>query len=92
MDMMRARVLIEGMVQGVGFRYAMQRQADRLDVVGWVRNLPDGNVEAVLEGNRADVERLVDWCRQGPPMAEVYHVEVQEEPYRGEFTRFNIRF
>ena len=90
MPRMRARVVVEGLVQGVMFRGSMQRQAQLLGVTGWVRNLPDGNVEALLEGERPDVERLIEWCRHGPSMAEVESVEVREEPYQGEFYRFSI--
>jgi len=88
----RVRVVISGLVQGVFFRDSTRRQAERLGVTGWVRNLPDGRVEAVFEGDSARVGELVQWCHRGPPGAEVEEVGVVEEPYRGEFDRFAIRY
>jgi len=88
----RVRVVISGLVQGVFFRDSARRQAERLGVTGWVRNLPDGRVEAVFEGDSAWVRELVQWCHRGPPGAEVEEVSVVEEPYRGEFDRFAIRY
>lgn len=74
-------MIVAGFVQGVGFRYALAAKAEARDVAGWVRNLPDGSVEAVFEGNADAVEALVDWCRQGPRGARVDRVEVcDEEP------------
>jgi acylphosphatase len=75
----RSHVLIYGFVQGVGFRFAVQRAASSRGVSGWVRNRPDGGVEAVFEGATQDVEALVDFCRRGPRGAEVERVEVEEE-------------
>ena len=73
--MHRSHVLIYGYVQGVGFRFAVQRAG----VSGWVRNRPDGAVEAVFEGEPDDVDSLVDFCRRGPRAADVERVEVEEE-------------
>ena len=70
-------------MQGVGFRFAVQRAAKSRDVAGWVRNRPDGGVEAVFEGEPADVEALVDFCRRGPRGAVVERVEVEEESPEG---------
>jgi len=79
----RLHCWIEGRVQGVAFRAYTQYQAHLLGVSGWVRNLPDGRVEAVFEGDDAAVEAMVKWCRQGPPAARVTAVEVvEEEPGR----------
>jgi acylphosphatase len=75
----RSHILIYGFVQGVGFRFAVQRAASSRGVSGWVRNRPDGAVEAVFEGEATDVEALVDFCRRGPPGAGVDRVEVEEE-------------
>jgi acylphosphatase len=75
----RSHILIYGFVQGVGFRFAVQRTASSRGVSGWVRNRPDGSVEAVFEGDPEDVEALVDFCRRGPRGAEVERVEVEEE-------------
>ena len=81
--MERKRVVVHGFVQGVGFRYAVQRAADSRAVAGWVRNRPDGTVEAVFEGEREDVEALVGFCREGPRGAEVERVEVARESAEG---------
>jgi len=70
-------------VQGVGFRFAVERAASSRDVSGWVRNRSDGAVEAVFEGEPQDVEALVDFCRHGPRGAEVERIEVEEESAEG---------
>ena len=74
---------MHGYVQGVGFRFAVQRTASSRDLAGWVRNRPDGAVEAVFEGERDDVEALVDFCRRGPRGAEVDRVDVEAESPEG---------
>jgi acylphosphatase len=79
----RYRVLISGRVQGVFFRDTCQRLAEQGGVAGWVRNLPDGRVEAVFEGPDEEVRRLVDWARSGPRLAVVDDVAVQSEPPEG---------
>jgi acylphosphatase len=79
----RYRVLISGRVQGVFFRDACRRMAREHGVSGWVRNLPDGRVEAVFEGRAEDVDRLVDWARRGPSRAVVEGVAVRAEPPEG---------
>jgi acylphosphatase len=86
----RYRVLVSGRVQGVFFRDTCQRLAMEHGVTGWVRNLPDGRVEAVFEGTAEDVDRLVDWARYGPRHAVVDHVAVRAEPPEGLDT-FRIR-
>lgn len=74
-------MLVSGRVQGVFFRDDTRHEAVVAGVAGWVRNRPDGRVEAVFEGDADAVERLVSWCRTGPPAARVSHVEVvSEEP------------
>jgi len=88
----RAHVYVSGRVQGVFFRSETQDEALRLGLTGWVRNLPDGRVEAVLEGEKDMVERLIEWCRRGPPGASVTKVEVAWEDYRGEFRGFRVRY
>jgi acylphosphatase len=90
--MKRVRVTITGMVQGVFFRAKTRNEAIRNNVTGWVRNLPDGRVEAFFEGKPEDVDRVVDWCRIGPSLAEVTKVEMREEEYTGAFTDFTIRY
>jgi acylphosphatase len=86
----RYRVLISGRVQGVFFRDTCWRMALAHGVSGWVRNLPDGQVEAVFEGRAEDVDRLVAWARRGPSRAVVAHVAVRAEPPEG-LTTFLIR-
>ena len=81
--MVRYRVLISGRVQGVFFRDACRRVARDHGVAGWVRNLPDGQVEAVFEGRPEDVDRLVAWARRGPSRAAVADVAVRAEPPEG---------
>ena len=88
--MIRHRVTVSGRVQGVFFRDTCQRVATAHGVGGWVRNLPDGRVEAVFEGSDDDVRRLVDWMRHGPAGAAVQDVAVQPEPPEG-LRSFDIR-
>ncbi|MYT15201.1 acylphosphatase [Streptomyces sp. SID4951] len=82
--------MVSGEVHGVFFRDTCRRTADRLGVAGWVRNLPDGTVEAVCEGEPGQVQKLVDWAHQGPPLATVDAVSVREEEPEG-LTGFEIR-
>ena len=77
--MIRRRVVVSGEVQGVFFRDSTRREAARRGVSGWVRNRADGAVEAVFEGPESAVGELVEWCRSGPPRADVRDVEVVEE-------------
>jgi len=90
--MVRAYLRIYGLVQGVFFRATMRDVARRLGVAGWVRNMPDGSVEAVVEGPREAVEEVIRWAHRGPPAARVERVEVVWEPYRGEYRDFTIRY
>ena len=91
-EMVRAHLRIYGLVQGVFFRSSMRRIALKLGLTGWVRNLPDGSVEAVVEGPKDKVEELIRWAHRGPPLARVERVEVKWEEYRGEFKDFRIRY
>lgn len=88
--MRRVRIRIFGRVQGVNFRYNTKKIAERLGVKGWVRNCEDGSVEAVFEGRKKAIEKLVNWCYRGPVLARVERVEVEEEEYKGEFRDFRI--
>jgi acylphosphatase len=88
----RARAIISGRVQGVFYRMETKRAADRIGVFGWVRNLRDGTVEAVFEGDPERVNEVLDWCRHGPPHAEVKDVDVIRSEYTGEFNGFNISY
>jgi acylphosphatase len=87
----RAHLTISGVVQGVYFRANTRRRAMELGLRGWVRNLADGRVEAVCEGEREMIAQLIDWCRVGPPGAQVDGVHVTWEEHRNEFETFVIR-
>lgn len=91
MDEVRAHVRIWGDVQGVFFRGGARTVADTRRVTGWIWNRMDGSVEAVFEGKQPDVEAVVDWCRTGPPSAEVERVEVEWLDATGEFDHFAVR-
>lgn len=84
------RSLISGRVQGVGYRYSTREKAMALGLAGWVRNLPDGRVEAVVEGDRTQVIRLVEWLQSGPSAARVDAVKTAEQPLQ-HFATFEIR-
>ena len=90
MERVRARVLISGRVQGVSFRAYARDRARQAGVEGWVRNLPDGRVEAVFEGTHQAVQRLVSWCYSGPTHAQVEKVEVAWEEPTGNEGGFSI--
>ena len=88
--MVRRHVFVSGMVQGVFFRYEARERARTRGLGGWVRNLPDGRVEAVFEGPEPDVEAMVEWCRKGPRGASVTDVEAIEEAPEG-IQGFDVR-
>jgi acylphosphatase len=83
-------LLISGRVQGVNYRKSTQEEAIRLGVMGWVRNLPDGRVEAHVEGKPELVDQLINWCRHGPPDAMVSAVEELSAVWQG-FSTFDVR-
>lgn len=88
----RAHVFVSGRVQGVFFRSETRYEAQKRDVKGWVRNLRDGRVEAVFEGEQEAVKELVEFCKRGPHGAKVRHVEMMWESYTGEPKDFQIRY
>ncbi|MCS7102510.1 MAG: acylphosphatase [Candidatus Korarchaeum sp.] len=90
MKLVRAHLRIYGRVQGVFFRSTMREIANELGVNGWVRNMPDGSVEAIVEGERDRVEELIRWARRGPPLAKVERVEVEWEEFRGDWEGFSV--
>ncbi len=92
MEKVRARVIIEGRVQGVFFRAHTQEMALRLNLKGWVRNRGDGRVEALFEGDKEKVHRMIEWCHRGPSEARVTQVLINWEAYQGEFDDFTIRY
>jgi acylphosphatase len=82
--MKRARVVVSGVVQGVFFRTETRDRARSLGVAGWIRNVPDGTVEAAFEGDDDRVDSMVEWCRRGPSGASVERVEVESVEPEGE--------
>ncbi len=88
----RIHVIVQGRVQGVFFRAYTKEEADRLRLVGWVRNRHDGAVEALIEGETAAVDRMIDWLHEGSPMAHVDSVQVAEEEAGGEHRDFAINY
>lgn len=90
MPNVRAHVIISGRVQGVFFRAHTRDIARQFNVYGWVKNRPDGKVEALFEGNEENVKSVLDWCHEGPPQASVTGVAVAWKGYSGEFTGFDI--
>jgi len=92
MEPARAHLLISGRVQGVCFRAYAEEEAQSLGLKGWVKNLLDGRVEVVCEGEKDDVERFVEWCHNGPPGARVRDIDVSWETVGGEFDAFTIEY
>jgi acylphosphatase len=86
----RAHVFVSGIVQGVFFRAETHDLANRLGLVGWVRNLQDGRVEVLIEGEKEAVEQAVDFCKRGPRRASVQSFDVKWEDWKGEFQDFKI--
>lgn len=84
-------LFVRGRVQGVGFRVGTRHKAASLGLIGWVRNLPNGEVEILACGTAAAVDQLVSWCRQGPPAARVSGVEVSEGSLASGLNRFEVR-
>lgn len=87
----RVHVWVSGRVQGVFFRAATQDRAASLGLTGWVRNLPDGRVEILAEGDENRIAEFLDWCKSGPPRARIEECRIVEEVPRGEFGEFEVR-
>ncbi|OGI10370.1 MAG: hypothetical protein A3I68_04770 [Candidatus Melainabacteria bacterium RIFCSPLOWO2_02_FULL_35_15] len=88
--MYQARLLITGKVQGVFYRTSCQEVAQRLGLSGWVKNLSDGNVEALVQGEKGEIEKLITWCKKGPPGAVVSNLDVNWETIVKQITSFKI--
>ena len=88
----RVHVFVSGRVQGVAYRYFVERRASEIPVTGWVKNLRDGRVEIMAEGEKADLESFLGFLRQGPRMANVDDLDIRWEDYRGEYEDFRIEF
>lgn len=92
-ESIQKKLNVIGRVQGVFFRLETQKEAKRLDVSGYVKNLPDGSVEAVIQGDAQTVEKMIKWCRQGPPASRVDHIELSDiEPLDDFSNRFDVRY
>ena len=89
--MKRARIYVSGLVQGVFYRANAQKEAQRLKVTGYIKNLSDGRVETVIEGEDLCVNKMIQWCEVGPKYSRVDKVEVISEQYKGEFKDFLIK-
>lgn len=87
---MNYEMIVEGRVQGVGFRFYVKMKATELQLTGIVRNCPDGRVMVVAEGDTADLETLADYLRMGPPMARVKNISVSRSSYTGHYSGFYI--
>lgn len=92
MSKQRVHLFIKGKVQGVFFRQALKVMAKKKNVFGCVKNLKDGRVEAILEGEDVNVSSLVEWCHAGPANARVEDVEIRNEKYKGEFSKFEVLY
>ena len=87
----RAHVYVSGQVQGVFFRDSTREKAEQLGLTGWVKNLPDGRVEALFEGSPEKVREMVQWCEEGPSHAAVEEVETEFDAAQGDLTGFEVR-
>jgi len=87
----RAHVYVSGQVQGVFFRDSTRERAEQLGLAGWVRNLPDGRVEALFEGHSEKVREMIRWCEEGPSHADVEDVEAEFEAPQGGLAGFEVR-
>ena len=92
MSKQRIRIFVTGRVQGVFFRQTLKAKAKQNDVYGWVKNLNDGRVEAILEGDTDNVTQLIEWTHGGPANAIVEDVEIQNEKFTGEFSKFEVTY
>jgi acylphosphatase len=83
-------VVISGTVQGVWFRASTKQKAEALGLVGWVKNTPEGDVEALFEGEESVVNEMVAWCWKGPPLADVTDVKITQKKFSGMFSDFSV--
>ena len=92
MTKQRVRLLVKGKVQGVFFRQALKVMAKKNHISGWVKNLNDGRVETLLEGEDMAVSSIVEWCHAGPANARVEDIEIRNEKFKGEFSKFEVLY
>ncbi|MGY5151539.1 MAG: acylphosphatase [Candidatus Nitrosopumilus sp. bin_6a] len=88
----RVRLFVTGKVQGVFFRQSLKVMAKKNNVFGWVKNLKDGRVEAVLEGDEENISRIIEWAHGGPANARVEDVEIRNEKFAAEFSKFDVLY
>ena len=88
----RIHIFVTGRVQGVFFRQSTRVMAIKNNVIGWVRNLADGRVEIIAEGETQDIDNLVTWCKTGPANSRVDEFELSDETFIGEFEKFEVRY
>ena len=86
------RLIVNGRVQGVFFRQSLKAKSIQNNIFGWVKNLPDGRVECLLEGNEKNISVLIKWAHTGPANAIVENVEIHNEKFDNEFTKFNVLY
>lgn len=87
----KIKIKVFGEVQGVFFRYSTKEKANQLELKGWVRNVEDGTVEIMAEGEEEKLKKFIDWCYIGPPAAKVEKMEIEWQEAEGEFEIFEIR-
>jgi acylphosphatase len=92
MSNQRIRIIVTGKVQGVFFRQSLKIKAKQNEIFGWVKNLKDGRVEAILEGDEEKINRIIEWAHGGPANARVEDVEIQNEKFIGEFSNFDVLY
>lgn len=90
-ELVRVHIFVSGSVQGVLFRSNTRKKAQELGITGWVKNLSDGRVEAVFEGEKEKVEKMLEWSKKGPFMAKVNGVDIEWEEYEEEFSNFEVK-
>ena len=88
----RVCLVVHGRVQGVCFRMTVRDKAEEEGITGWIRNLPDGSVGAVFEGESSAIDSLLNFCHRGPPFSRVDNVDLHEEQWSGEFDSFSVRY
>jgi acylphosphatase len=88
----RVRLIVTGRVQGVFFRQSLKAKAIQNNIFGWVKNLQDGRVETILEGNEENIHKLVEWAHSGPANAIVENVEIHNEKFDDEFRKFDVLY
>lgn len=90
MNKKRVHIFVSGRVQGIGYRDGVRGKAEKLGILGWVKNLEDGRVEAVFEGEENKVKEIIEWARKGPFLAKVENMDIMPENFSGKFNDFKI--